>query len=79
MNAIFRSASSFNQAIGEWNTTAVTTTYTMPYAASSFDQAIGIGNTAAFTALNAMFQSASRLNQTTEANDGESNSLHSKG
>lgn len=52
---MFSYNTAFNQAIGSWNTSNVTTMRVMFYNASSFNQAIGSWNTSKVTNLLGMF------------------------
>jgi surface protein len=62
MGYMFNQAPAFNQNIGSWNTTAVTTMTSMFNEASAFDQDIGSWNTAAVTDMYGVFRGASAFN-----------------
>jgi surface protein len=63
MASMFDSATAFNQPIGGWNTSAVTTMASMFYEAQAFHQPIGGWNTSAVTTMADMFHSATAFNQ----------------
>ncbi len=62
MSNLFRSTS-FNQPIGNWNTSAVTNMAGMFFSNTAFNQSIGTWNTSAVTNMSQLFFGASSFNQ----------------
>jgi len=62
LSNMFDGCTVFNGAIGNWNTSSVTSMAVMFFVASAFNQDIGSWNTGAVTSMSDMFRSASAFN-----------------
>jgi surface protein len=60
---MFIDASAFNQAVGTWNTSQVTSMIAMFFGASAFNQAVETWDTSKVTSMHDMFYGASAFNQ----------------
>jgi|GEM_PF-6152713 len=63
LSNMFEGCTVFNGAIGNWNTSAVTSMTLVFYQATAFNQDIGSWNTSEVTNMSVMFRSASAFNQ----------------
>jgi surface protein len=63
MTSMFKDAISFNQPVGLWNVSNVTSMYAMFYGCKNFNQNISTWNTIGVTTMNAMFFNAINFNQ----------------
>ena len=63
MNQLFNGKTTFNEAIGDWDTSRVTTMGAMFFNASAFNQAIGDWDVSRVTDMMSMFNNASAFNQ----------------
>jgi len=63
LSSMFEGCTVFNGAIGNWNTSAVTSMSNMFYQATAFNQDIGSWDTSEVTTMGGMFRDASAFNQ----------------